>query len=471
MDAKKVLAFSIGPISGAVLGLITLPIIAWYFSPEDIGRLTMLTVTISFSLLLFSLGLDQAYVREFHEVKDKPSLLKGVFLPGFILLTFSLVLLLLIPISISKILFDIESSLLSTLIICGILLSFISRFLSLILRMQERGLAFSMSQLLPKLFFLLMILSFLLFNVPSVFENLLIANILSLFAVFIIFVWNTRAEWMSAMKSLIDKSKQKQMINYALPLIGSGLAFWGLTAIDKFFLRSLSSLSELGIYSVAVTFAGVALVFQSIFSTIWVPTVYKWIAEKVDLKKIKNIMDLVALAIILIWSVAGIFSWAVAYILPADYENVQHILLLAIAYPLLYSLAESTGVGIGIERKTMFALLATVVALVVNVICNWFLIPIYGAAGAAMGSAVAFSIFFIIRTEASSRLWISFERHRMYIFIIMLLTLSLFVNIVDLNNFHTVIYGFILVCSVIVYRDQSLQIYQFSQDKIKKIFK
>tara|TARA_B000000565_G_scaffold139035_1_gene105028 strand:- start:82 stop:1497 length:1416 start_codon:yes stop_codon:yes gene_type:complete len=471
MDAKKVLAFSIGPIGGAVLGLITLPIIAWYFSPEDIGRLTMLTVTISFSLLLFSLGLDQAYVREFHEVKDKPSLLKGVFLPGFILLTFSLVLLLLIPISISKILFDIESSLLSTLIICGILLSFISRFLSLILRMQERGLAFSMSQLLPKLFFLLLILSFLLFNVPSEFENLLIANILSLFAVFIIFVWNTRAEWMSAMKSLIDKSKQKQMINYALPLIGSGLAFWGLTAIDKFFLRSLSSLSELGIYSVAVTFAGVALVFQSIFSTIWVPTVYKWIAEKVDLKKIKNIMDLVALAIILIWSVAGIFSWAVAYILPVDYENVQHILLLAIAYPLLYSLAESTGVGIGIERKTMFALLATVVALVVNVICNWFLIPIYGAAGAAMGSAVAFSIFFIIRTEASSRLWISFERHRMYIFIIMLLTLSLFVNIVDLNNFHTVIYGFILVCSVIVYRDQSLQIYQFSQDKIKKIFK
>ena len=471
MDAKKVLAFSIGPIGGAVLGLITLPIIAWYFSPEDIGRLTMLTVTISFSLLLFSLGLDQAYVREFHEVKDKPSLLKGVFLPGFILLTFSLVLLLLIPISISKILFDIESSLLSTLIICGILLSFISRFLSLILRMQERGLAFSMSQLLPKLFFLLLILSFLLFNVPSEFENLLIANILSLFAVFIIFVWNTRAEWMSAMKSLIDKSKQKQMINYALPLIGSGLAFWGLTAIDKFFLRSLSSLSELGIYSVAVTFAGVALVFQSIFSTIWVPTVYKWIAEKVDLKKIKNIMDVVAFAIILIWSVAGIFSWAVAYILPVDYENVQHILLLAIAYPLLYSLAESTGVGIGIERKTMFALLATVVALVVNVICNWFLIPIYGAAGAAMGSAVAFSIFFIIRTEASSRLWISFERHRMYIFIIMLLTLSLFVNIVDLNNFHTVIYGFILVCSVIVYRDQSLQIYQFSQDKIKKIFK
>lgn len=470
MNFKKVTEFSIGPLGGAILGVVTLPIIAWYFSPEDIGRLTIFTVSISFSLLIFSLGLDQAYVREFHEVKDRPRLLRGVFLPGFFLLITILILIILLPISISKILFDIESSLLSALLIFGILISFISRFLSLILRMQERGLAFSMSQLLPKLFFLSIILCYLVFNISPIFKNLLIANIFSLFTVFLIFAWNTRHEWLKASKSFIDMTKQKQMMSYAIPLIGSGIAFWGLTAMDKFFLRSLSSFTELGIYSVAVTFAGVALVFQSIFSTIWVPTVYKWTAEKVDLKKIKNIMDLVVLAIILIWSIAGIFSWTVTYILPVDYENVQHILLLAMAYPLLYSLAESTGVGIGIERKTMFALLATVVALVVNATSNWFLIPIYGASGAAMGSAVAFSIFFIIRTEASSLLWMSFERRRMYIFVILLLLLSLFVNIVDLNNFHIVLYGFIFIFSVLVYREQSLQIYQFSLDKFKKIF-
>ena len=45
MNARKVLAFSVGPIGAAALGLITLPIVAWLFSPEDIGRLTMLQVT------------------------------------------------------------------------------------------------------------------------------------------------------------------------------------------------------------------------------------------------------------------------------------------------------------------------------------------------------------------------------------------------------------------------------------------
>lgn len=269
MNFKKVTEFSIGPLGGAILGVVTLPIIAWYFSPEDIGRLTIFTVSISFSLLIFSLGLDQAYVREFHEVKDRPRLLRGVFLPGFFLLITILILIILLPISISKILFDIESSLLSALLIFGILISFISRFLSLILRMQERGLAFSMSQLLPKLFFLSIILCYLVFNISPIFKNLLIANIFSLFTVFLIFAWNTRHEWLKASKSFIDMTKQKQMMSYAIPLIGSGIAFWGLTAMDKFFLRSLSSFTELGIYSVAVTFAGVALVFQSIFSTIW----------------------------------------------------------------------------------------------------------------------------------------------------------------------------------------------------------
>lgn len=67
MTPQKIAAFAIGPIGGAVLGLISLPIITWFFSQEDVGRMAMLQVTLGFSILLFSLGLDQSYVREFHE--------------------------------------------------------------------------------------------------------------------------------------------------------------------------------------------------------------------------------------------------------------------------------------------------------------------------------------------------------------------------------------------------------------------
>lgn len=416
-------------MGAALMGLVTLPIVAWLFSPEDIGRLTMLQVTISFTLLLFSLGLDQAYVREFHEVKDKPSLLKAVFVPGFVILLVALIGLVLSPWSASLLLFGIDSMLLSALLYGAILLSFGSRFLSLILRMQERGLAYSMSQLLPKLLFLIIVVGYVWMGAEVIFNNLIMANFLSLLTVFIIYVWNTRKDWLPAFSASVDKAKQKKMIRYAIPLIGSGLAFWGLTAMDKVFLRNLSSFEELGIYSVAVSFAGAALVFQAIFSTVWAPIVYKWAAEGVDPSKIKNVMDYVTIAVVFIWSFAGMFSWLVTYILPPQFNTVQYLLLAAMAYPLLYTLSESTGVGIGIKRKTMYSLFAAVVALIINAIGNWWLIPTYQAAGAAMSSAVAFFVFFVIQTEASARLWISFERWKMYTLITSLVVLSLLLNI------------------------------------------
>lgn len=456
MNASKILAFSVGPIGAAVLGLITLPIVAWLFSPEDIGRLTMLQVTVSFALLLFSLGLDQAYVREFHEVQDKPGLLKAVFIPGFVILLLVLAGLALCPWSPSLLLFGMDSLFLTSLLYAAILFSFGSRFLSLILRMQGRGLAFSMSQLLPKLLFLVIVLGYVWLGAKAVFDNLIMANFLSLLTVFVIYVWNTRKDWLPALTATIDKAKLSQMIRYAIPLIGSGLAFWGLTAMDKVFLRSLSSFEELGIYSVAVSFAGAALVFQAIFSTVWAPVVYKWAAEGVDPQKIKDVMDYVTLAVVLIWSLTGMFSWVAPYILPPEYNSVQYILLAAMAYPLLYTLSESTGVGIGIKRKAMFSLLAAVVALILNAIGNWLFIPIYGSAGAAMTSAVAFFIFFAIRTEASSKLWESFERWRMYGFMVSLVFISLLFNVMQINKIALMgIYLAIGLLGLILFKKQT----------------
>ena len=434
MNVKKVIAFSVGPIGSALIGFITLPIVSWYFSPEDIGRLTMLNVTVSFALLLFSLGLDQAYVREFHEVHDKAGLLKAVFFPGFSALIFALIGLTLSPWSVSLLLFGIDSSFLSALLYVSVLMAFGSRFLSLILRMQERGFAFSMSQLLPKILFFVIVLGYVCLGVEAVFDNLMLANFISLVAVFFVYAWNTRKDWLLTFTAEVDKNRQLQMIRYAVPLIGSGVAFWGLTTMDKVFLRSLSSFDELAIYSVAANFAGAALVFQAVFSTVWAPLVYRWAADGVDKQKIKNVMDYVTIAVVVIWSVAGIFSWVLTFILPPLYSDVQYILLAAMAYPLLYTLSESTGVGIGIKRKTKFSLFSSFLSLIINAVANYTLIPIYGASGAALGSAVAFFIFFLIRTEISCKIWTSFSRIRMYGIIAYLLVICLVFNLIKVND-------------------------------------
>ena len=158
MDRSKIIGFALGPIITAILGLASLPILAWYFSTEDIGRISMLQVVISFTVILFSLGLDQSYVREYHQVKNKAVLLKTATLPSLLLFCLvSLGFFLYSPSLLSVLLFSIDSTIFSVLIVVCLLVSLLSRFLSLMLRMQEKGLAFSMSQVLPKLLFLLVI--------------------------------------------------------------------------------------------------------------------------------------------------------------------------------------------------------------------------------------------------------------------------------------------------------------------------
>ncbi|MFX6555802.1 lipopolysaccharide biosynthesis protein, partial [Acinetobacter baumannii] len=77
---------------------------------------------------------------------------------------------------ISKWLYGIASIYLSLLSLICFIVALVARFLSLILRMQERALAFSMSQLLPKILFLIFVLCVAWVGLPKDSYTLMLAN-------------------------------------------------------------------------------------------------------------------------------------------------------------------------------------------------------------------------------------------------------------------------------------------------------
>ncbi|PKG75871.1 polysaccharide biosynthesis protein [Shewanella sp. GutCb] len=416
MTPTKIMQFALGPIGAAILGFATLPIITWFFNVEDLGRIAMLQVVLSFSTLFFSLGLDQSYVRDFHESKNRAKLFKTAILPGAFVLLASLSLVMIFNGLLSKLVFDVKSSWLSVMIALAILSTFISRFLSLILRMHERGVAYSMSQLLPKFFLLLIIGFYVLAESNKNLENLVYAYVFAAISVSIIFSWNTRFELFSSLSQKVDFQQLKKMLSFGLPLIWGGVAFWGLTATDKIMIRSLSTYQELGIYSVSVSFAAAAAILQSVFSTVWAPTVYKWASNGESMDKIHSVTRYILLCIVIIFCLAGLFSWLVTYLLPSDYANVQWILVSCLGFPLLYTISETTVIGIGLARKTSYSMLASFLALLVNISGNFLLIPIFGASGAAISTCIAFFVFFILRTEFSIYLWNPIPRLVLYVY-------------------------------------------------------
>ena len=445
MTRNKILGYAIGPIGASIMGFITLPIITWFYSVEDIGRISMLQVVASLSVLLFCLGLDQAYVREYHEYKIKPRLFTMALLPGLILslITFSIIFIFDTKF-ISKWLYDIPSTYLTVVSMLCFILSLISRFLSLVLRMEDRALAFSMSQLLPKIAFLV----FILLNVQLGFAkdayNLITAHALSITAAFIVFAWTTRKEWLLSFSHRINYSELRHLFIFGLPLVVGGLASWGLNVMDRIFLRSMSSFTELGIYSVAASIAGVGAIFAGIFNTIWAPMVYKWVNEDIDLVKVDEISEHLLAVIYFVIVLSGMFSWVLPYFLPKEYAAIQYLITACLLGPFFYTLSETTAVGIAIVRKNSLSMIASIGAMLANALGNYLLVPELGAVGAAVSTAFSFWLFYILRTEFSRKVWRKMPTKRNYIFITLLLIFASLDAILFKNSIEFIIIWLLL---------------------------
>lgn len=414
MRSRALAGFAAGPLITAALGFITFPIVAWLFSPIDIGRLNVFNVAIGLGTILLTLGLDQAYLREYHEVADKRALLRSCAQPGLMVLLLIGVPWLIFAGEVSEWLFAADVPSWSGLLYISLLVSLVSRFLALVLRMQERGLAFSVTQVLPKLVLIAALGSVGLAHAPSTFTTLAGMSTISLLSVLGVFV-AVVGRGGHASKGAGPPPGLGSLLRYGLPLTLAGIAYWGLNTTSTISLRALSTLPELGVYSITVSAAGVAFVAQRILSTIWAPIVFRWSAEQADLAKVEEVARLGALLAISMVSLVGIASGLLNFILPTSYAGVDSLVACAMLPPLLYSMSEITGVGISLERRTGWALSASVAGLIANAALCWLLVPTLGAAGAVVSNAAAFFLFFAIRTEISARIWRSGPRRSTYL--------------------------------------------------------
>lgn len=463
MNKKNILFFALGPVGAGLSGFMAMPVMTWYFSVEDIGRYSLMQVLVSLSVLVASLGLDQAYVREYHNTQDKHVLFFLVLVPGSIIMFF----LFIFGLYFSKVLSDLifsftEFSGLFVLVLMAVLLSFYTKFLGLLLRMEERGGAYSIGLVVPKIFFLILLLLFMFYEAAPSFYTLLQGYVFSLILYVLILAYSSRENIVKVARVKKDFTKLNQYLRYSLPLLFSGLAFWLLTAVDRFFLRAMSSLDELGLYSVAINFAGVAVVLQGVFSTIWVPIVFKWISSGQDFEKIKIVTNWVLISIYLLWSAIGVFSWVVPYFLPETYEDVAFLMMACMTYPFLFSLSEVAGIGIVVNRQTKFNLYAALFALLVNTLGNVCLIPEYGASGAASSSALSFLIYFLIKSEIGLRMWGQLNRIYLYIPSIVF-SISSILFAYTKNQYMSV---FFLVMFLIVLVGTLLYVFKVYQDKV-----
>ena len=424
---KKLGAFSIGPIAAAFLGFLTVPLITYFITPEEYGKASMFTLAQGIASMLVYFGLDQAFVREFHVYKDKLNALlsNAIFVPLFFVSVLGIIIIINAN-WMSRILFDSSNEKIAVYML-SIMLPFmvIENFAFLTIRMNEKGLQYSLSTISLKV--LVLIITVLLFFVyersfRSVVYAMAIAEIVNGIILFFAVIYPQKISLY-----YLDKDLIKGMLKFGLPLIPAMMMSWILASMDKVMLRIMCGYGDLGLYTAAYKIVSAVGIVQSCFTIFWTPVAYRWHEENVKKDSFEAVNMLVAVGMSVICLILLLVKNLVGIVLGDDFIQAIQIFPFLLLYPVMYTMSETTAVGIGFSRKTHYSIIVSGVSGIVNIFLNYILIPLWGGIGAAVATGIAFVIFFWTRTMLSRKVWWNFPIG-IYFVVTIILTANCYVH-------------------------------------------
>lgn len=391
---KKLFSFSIGSIAALLIGVISTPIITRLIEPTEYGIATIFMTIGSLISVISLAGLDQAFVRFFYETNRVNLLRKSVTLS--IGVTAFLVLLIFILTDFYSPFISSDASY-ATLMVLYVVTLLIFRFSSLMLRMLQFGYRYSLIQALQKLLDLLFIVSIAFVFLPNRYA-IIFGTILTLLVLSVLTLFFSASFWKTTSDNTIEIN-YKVLISYSWPLLLSSIMTILFQTLDKFFLNLWGSSEELGVYAAGFKLVAILNIIQSSFTLFWAPVSLERYKKNPDdhefygrmAKMITVIMMSGCIVVVLLKDILVLF-------LGPDYREASSVIVMLVLMPTMYTMSETTIIGVNFKLKSYFHIIISGISLVINVILCIALIPVFGMKGASIAVGLSYVIFYLART-------------------------------------------------------------------------
>ena len=411
--SKQTLIYGLGDAVTRLVGLILLPIYTRFLTPTDYGKLAIATLIPTVMSLILEAGMRSAFFR-FYLKDDKGD--RGKLTGTVLIFLLASAAIILTPIILffntialpvfndASLLPLVQIALIGTFFELGSVVPFA------IFRAEQRaaqyaGLAFARFLINASLGITALVV--LRWGVPGV----IYANLLTSALFFLVCLLMTirSVEW------TVDLKLLKRVLVFGLPLVPANLAGWGLTFSDRFFLERYTDLSQVGVYAIGYSIAGVLNMMMGWFNTAWLPYGYS-VAEQPDAKTFYARILTYALALFtLIGLGLSLFAGEALYVLttPGFYGAARIVPFIVVAY-LFFEMNYLISLGLDLTGKTNYYVLIVGAAALVNLILNFLLIPHFGIMGAAIATGLSYMFIAILTYLIVRRLYpVSYERRRL----------------------------------------------------------
>ncbi|MBS4461864.1 lipopolysaccharide biosynthesis protein [Aerococcaceae bacterium zg-B36] len=440
---KRLLGFSMGPIFGAIISFIQVPILSYFLAEAEYGRASLFqTLMVTLPNYIY-IGLDQSYTREYQQHKNKRELLQQAALLPMIVGLLLFILMLFFSGDLSLWLFDNRDY--YYIVWYGgiwVLSTILERFFLLAIRMEEKAFEFSSFSMLLKINVFLLSMFYILIgwrDFKVIVYGLIFGQLLGDLVLYVRY-----RNYFDVSGFKIDWPLIKQMLKFGLPIMVAVSLTNSLSAVDNIFLKQFRTLEEVAIYSVAAKVMMVIGVIKGSFTSFWVPTAYRWYEEKKEMRYFQYISEAVLFILTGVFFGLLLFKGVVVMLFAERYQNIQYILGLMAFPQIMYTLSETTNLGIVFSRKTHFNILVSIASFVPSVVLNYLLTPSFGYKGAAVASFAAYTMFYFSRTYFSNKMGFKFPQLKATLSILIMAFAAL-LNLLDLPfiELYTLLLGLV----------------------------
>ena len=398
--AKNTAIFAVSSFGSKLLVFLLVPFYTRVLSTEEYGKADLITTTSSLLIFVVTLCVAEAVIRF---AIEGASSREGVFRFGVdvVVVGSSILSVCVLALRSLKIIKwdDYMYLFLLIILIASSLEQVVSSYLRAIDRVKEvgiMGILITLFTIISNLFFLLVLKWGLFGYLASYFIGHLSSMIYGLFVIY-------KCD-KSCFSQICSREKKTKMLQYSVPLIFNGLAWWVNSCLDRYFIIFYYSAALNGIYAVASKIPTILNTMNQIFNKAWNLSAIKEY-EKTDKDHFfDNIYSLYNFVLVASCSILILLNIPLARLLFANefFEawNYSSILLISTVFSALGSFIGS--IFTAVKNSKIFAI-STIVAAGVNTVLNWILIPSLGALGAAIATAVSFFVIWLIRLVCVSK--------------------------------------------------------------------
>ena len=465
---RHFMTIGIGTFINILIGLLTTPIITRLVNTTDYGALSMFNTYTSMVVMVLCLGLDQSLIRFYYDKNSIEYKRRLITSTAWISLVISLVLCILGYYVFNKKnwAFEFKDKILVCLII-NICIQLFFRFSQLILRVEYKTKIYALLNSTNKLVYLIMaVVMFKYIHNADKFFLLILATIISTSIPLLMGIIVERKLWCPLLNFSKEEFDVTSVFRFGLPFIFSMGITTIFEALDKLTINYFCDYSEVGIYASAIMIVNVFSILQTTFNTVWAPmAIEQYTNDSENIDFFRQVNNVITVLMFGFGCTLIMFKDIFILLLGENYRSATYIIPFLIFRPIMYTISETTSVGIDFAKKSQLHIIVAAVACIVNAIGNFILVPIFSGRGAAISTGISYIVFFSVRTFFGKKYY-DYKPllNKQYLLIGVTTVFAMYSTFVTFNVLCIGLYGICMCTIVYLYKKTIIQIINYLHD-------